>query len=201
MAKKQKIIIVDYVRDLLAPNIIHAYTEQGGRLVLYQAIDYRTDTTIPDLYVTRYKQWFHLTRRGKLSHVQHDFSLAHRTRGRLCHNDVRGNQYPSMRHFGGLECHKIVCATFHGSRYLNGIKRECHHIIPDVLDYSADNLIWLTPEEHRRYDTVQRSLRESGRLSSMTPAEILAITSRYHLGQPDCVAEPRKYFDPFIERD
>ena len=107
-----------------------------------------------------------------------------------------------MRSFGGLECHKIVCATFHGSRYLNGIKRECHHIIPDVLDYSADNLIWLTPVEHRRYDGIQRCLRESGRLDSMTPAEVLALSRRLTSGTPlDPAAEPRKYYDPFCERD
>jgi len=198
---KPKIIIVDYARDLSAPNIIHAYTEQGGRLALYQAIDYRTDTPIPNLYVTRYRQWFHLTRRGKLTEVEHVFSPAYRTPGRYCHNGKRGNVYPSMRHFGSLFCHLIVCATFHGSRYLNGIKRECHHIIPDVLNYSADNLIWLTPDEHRRYDTFQRYLREDDRIFSMTPAEVLAVTRYYILGKPlDPAAEPRKYADPVIER-
>ena len=188
ISKKNKIIIVDYVRDLFAPNIIHAYTEQGGRLILYQAIDYRTDTPIPDLYLTRYKQWFHLTRRGKLTQIEHDFSPARRTAGCLCHNGKRGNLYPHMRQFGSLDCHKIVCATFHGSRYLNGIKRECHHIIPDVLDYSADNLIWLMPKEHRLYDTVQRELRASGRLASMTRAEILAETRSKFLTDPLALA-------------
>ncbi len=177
--KKQKIIIVEFARDSSNPNIIHAYTANGGRITVYQAIDYRTDLPIPNLYVTRYKQWFHLTRRGKLTEVVHDFSPARRTHGRKCHDGVRGNQYPCMRNFGSLECHKIVCATFHGSRYLNGIKRECHHIIPDVYNYSADNLIWLTPAEHRRYDAVQRSLRMAGRLDKMTPAEILEVTQQY----------------------
>ena len=200
---KPKIIIVDYARDLFSPNIIHAYTEQGGRLTLYQTIDYRTDLPIPDLYVTRHKQWFHLTRLGRITQVDHDFSPARRIHGRLCYNGVRGNQYPCMRNFGSLECHKIVCATFHGSRYLNGIKRQCHHIIPDVLDYSADNLIWLEPAVHRRYDTIQRILRKTGRLYQMTRAEILAATEKYTLTDPLAAAaeEPGRDFDIFVERD
>ena len=108
-----------------------------------------------------------------------------------------------MRHFGGLNCHNIVCATFHGSRYRNGIKRECHHIIPDVLDYSAENLMWLEPAVHRRYDAVQRSLRMTGRLASMTRPEIIAVTEQYLLSDPLVAAskEPNRDFDPFIERE
>ena len=201
--KRPKIIIVDYARDMFSPNIIHAYTEQGGRLALYQAIDYKTDKCIPDLYVTPYRQWFHLTRRGKLTQVEHCFSPARRIPGRKFHNGERGNGYPCMRNFGSLDCHKIVCATFHGSRYKNGVKRECHHIIPDVLDYSADNLIWLEPAVHRRYDAVQRSLRMSGRLATMTRPEIIAITEQYILCDPLAAAakEPNRDFDPFIERE
>ena len=201
--KRPKIIIVDYARDMFSPNIIHAYTEQGGRLALYQAIDYRDDQPIPDLFVTRYRQWFHLTRRGKLTQVEHDFSPACRIPGRKSHNRERGNLYPYMRNFRGLRCHKIVCATFHGSRYRNGIKRECHHIIPDVLDYSAENLMWLEPAVHRRYDAVQRSLRMSGRLATMTRPEIIAVTEQYLLTDPLAAAakEPNRDFDPFIERE
>lgn len=201
--KRPKIIIVDYARDMFSPNIIHAYTEQGGRLALYQAIDYHDDQPIPGLYVTPYRQWFHLTRRGKLTQVEHTFSPAHRTPGRHSHNGKRGNDYPSMRNFGGLVCHLVVCATFHGSRYRNGIKRECHHIIPDVLDYSADNVMWLEPAVHRRYDVIQRMLRKTGRLATMTRPEIIAVTEQYLLCDPLAAAaeEPNRDFDPFIERE
>ena len=201
--KRPKIIIVDYARDMFSPNIIHAYTEQGGRLALYQAIDYHNDQPIPDLYITPYRQWFHLNRSGKLTQVEHTFSQAYRTKGRFAHNGKRGNAYPSMRHFGSLFCHLVVCATFHGSRYRNGIKRECHHIIPDVLDYSADNVMWLEPAVHRRYDTIQRMLRKTGRLATMTRPEIIAVTEQYLLTDPlaDAGKEPNRDFDPFIERE
>ena len=201
--KRPKIIIVDYARDMFSPNIIHAYTEHGGRLALYQAIDYRTDKPIHDLYITPYRQWFHLTRRGKLTQIEHDFSATTRTRGRYCHNGKRGNAYPSMRNFGGLFCHKVVCATFHGSRYKNGVKRECHHIIPDVLDYSAENLMWLEPAVHRRYDAIQRMLRKTGRLDNMPRPEIIAVTEQYLLSDPLAAAskEPNRDFDMFVERN
>lgn len=200
---QNKIIIVDYARDLFSPNIIHAYTEQGGRLALYQAIDYHDDQPIPGLYVTPYRQWFHLNRRGNLTQVEHSFVEPARTRGRYSHNGKRGNIYPFMTHFRSLQCHKIVCATFHGSRYRNGIKRECHHIFPDVLDYSADNLMWLEPAVHRRYDAVLRSLRKTGRIATMTRPEIIAVTEQYLLSDPLVAAskEPNRDFDPFIERE
>ena len=201
--KRPKIIIVDYARDLFAPNIIHAYTEQGGRLALYQAIDYHDDQPIPGLYVTPYRQWFHLTRSGKLTQVEHTFSPSYRTKGRYAYNGKRGKAYPSMNGFGSFFCHLIVCATFHGSRYKNGIKRECHHIIPDVLDYSAVNLMWLEPAVHRRYDTIQRMLRKTGRLATMTRPEIIAVTEQYLLTDPLVAAakETNRDFDPFIERE
>ena len=192
--KKSKIIIVAFGRDCRNPDIIHAYTANGGRITVYQAIDYRTDQPILGLFCTPHRRWFHLTYRGKLTEIEHDFSPARRIPGKHCHNGERGNGYPKMRQFGNADCHKIICATFHGSRYLNGVKRECHHIKPDVYNYSADNVIWLDPKEHRRYDAVQRSLRMSGRLDRLTPAQILEVTKHY-------VIDPRSTDDIMLAEE
>ena len=58
---------------------------------------------------------------------------------------------------------------------------QMHHINGIVTDNRLENLICLSREDHRRYDAVQRALRMSGRLETMTSEEILAVTQQYVL--------------------
>ena len=58
---------------------------------------------------------------------------------------------------------------------------QMHHLNGIVTDNRLENLICLSRAEHRRYDAVQRALRMSGRLETMTSEEILAVTQQYVL--------------------
>ena len=58
---------------------------------------------------------------------------------------------------------------------------QMHHLNGIVTDNRLENLICLSRAEHRRYDAVQRALRMSGRLDTMTSEEILAVTQKYIL--------------------
>jgi hypothetical protein len=55
--------------------------------------------------------------------------------------------YPKMRQYGSKHCHYLICVTFHGPRPEG---YECDHINGNKLDYSAQNLEWVTPAENRR---------------------------------------------------
>ena len=58
---------------------------------------------------------------------------------------------------------------------------QMHHLNGITTDNRLENLICLSREDHRRYDAVQRALRMSGRLDTMTSEEILAVTQQYVL--------------------
>ena len=62
---------------------------------------------------------------------------------------------------------------------------QIHHLNGITTDNRFDNLVCLSISEHRRYDTVQRSLRMAGRLNKMTSAEILEVTKQHILLQYD----------------
>ena len=70
-----------------------------------------------------------------------------------------GSRYPRMFHFGNLHCHKLVCTAFHGERPEG---YECDHINGNNLDWSADNLRWVTKEENIRCARYLRRLRKHG---------------------------------------
>ena len=71
----------------------------------------------------------------------------------------KGSRYPLMRHFGGLLCHVLVCTAFHGPRPEG---YECDHINGNNLDWSADNLRWVTRAENYRCGRYLRRLRKHG---------------------------------------
>ena len=58
---------------------------------------------------------------------------------------------------------------------------QMHHLNGIVTDNRLENLICLEPRDHHRYDAVQRALRMSGRLETMSSEEILAVTQQYVL--------------------
>ena len=71
----------------------------------------------------------------------------------------KGSCYPSMQNFGSLNCHILVCTAFHGERPEG---YECDHINGNNLDWSADNVRWVTKEENIRCGRYLKRLRKHG---------------------------------------
>ena len=71
----------------------------------------------------------------------------------------KGSPYPQMLHFSALHCHKLVCTAFHGERPEG---YECDHINGSKLDWSADNLRWVTRAENYRCSRYLKRLRKHG---------------------------------------
>ena len=95
------------------------------------------------------------------------YSPSNRTRGKHCHNGKRGQDYPSMRHYGSKSAHRLMayacsdepCPTFIGK---NGkpYKGIVHHLIEDPNDFRNANLLyWLDRKTHSEADRRQRALR------------------------------------------
>jgi hypothetical protein len=70
-----------------------------------------------------------------------------------------GSRYVQMRNFGALYCHILVCTAFHGE-CPEGY--ECDHINGSKLDWSADNLRWVTRAENYRCSRYLKRLRKHG---------------------------------------
>ena len=71
----------------------------------------------------------------------------------------KGSRYPRMTNFDNLHCHILVCTAFHGERPEG---YECDHINGNKLDWCADNLRWVTPEENIRCGRYLKRLRKHG---------------------------------------
>ena len=71
----------------------------------------------------------------------------------------KGSRYPRMTNFDNLHCHILVCTAFHGERPEG---YECDHVNGNNLDWSADNLRWVTKEENIRCARYLRRLRKHG---------------------------------------
>ena len=74
-------------------------------------------------------------------------------------SNTKGSCYPRMRDQGALLCHLLVCTAFHGERPEG---YECDHINGSKLDWSADNLRWVTKEENIRCGRYLKRLRKHG---------------------------------------
>ena len=73
------------------------------------------------------------------------------------HNGISGSHYPSMRQYGN--CHILIALTWIGPRPEG---YECHHRNGDMYDNRASNLIWLSRDDHRRYDAALRAALRRG---------------------------------------
>lgn len=167
--RPSKIIIKRYEECPLSPEKIIAYPDNGLRLVLITTNVKPEYQTFGRLYVDNKRHFFSLTK-NRLRQVWENYPPARRTLGRLCHNGKRGNQYPIMPHFGAIQCHVFVCTAFHGPRpvFTDGKRAECDHKNGNPLDYTAENLEWVHPDEnHWRSVHVLRVLRKH----SINPAD------------------------------
>ena len=62
---------------------------------------------------------------------------------------------------------------------------EVDHLNGDMLDWSADNLEYVTPEENRKRAGLLRVLRSIGRdPKKMSREELQAIFKKYEFGDP-----------------
>ena len=162
--KQIKIEIVHYAQSVLDPNILIAYTANGGRLELHWC-DVPTDRCLTKgkLYLTSNGLFFSLTKRFGLRQISVDFALCHRTPGMHCHNGVRGCDYPQMRSYGNKYCHVLMCTVFYGQRpVVDGVTYQCDHLNGDVMDWSKDNLEWVSPKENARRAWILRRMRRAG---------------------------------------
>lgn len=105
------------------------------------------------LYCTHDGRFLHLTRDGWKE-----------LKPNICPANLRsklgkGSRYPRMRDFNGLHCHILVCTAFHGERPEG---YESDHVNGSNLDWSADNLRWVTPEENIRCGRYLKRLRKHG---------------------------------------
>ena len=70
-------------------------------------------------------------------------------------NHKGGSCYPVVEIAGKKRTiHILVCATFWGMRKPG---QECHHLDGNKLNNRPTNLIFLDPDEHRRFDKAMRS--------------------------------------------
>ena len=183
--KKNRIKIVEYAPSVEDPNILVAYTADGGRIELVLCRVPEKRRTNGKLYTNGKHDFFSLTSRG-LRQVFEHLAPTSRTPGRSCHNGKRGNIYPQMREYGNATCHSLVCTAFHGPRpIVNGILYVCDHKNGNIMDWSKDNLEWVTPHENAKRRAILRALRICGRdPRKMSYAELDEIFQKYTLTNP-----------------
>ena len=64
-----------------------------------------------------------------------------------------------MGNYGCKHCHQCVAYAWHGARPKGKV---CDHLNTDKLNWTADNLQWVTVEENRRRERIARRMRKSG---------------------------------------
>ena len=126
-------------------NCVHGYDEQGVlRKVLYCSRDGR-------FFVRKKDGW---------SRLQPSFSPSGRAGIRTSTGtNLGGSCYPAMRRYGVKNCHHLMAHAWLGPRP-EGM--ECDHLNGNKLDWTADNLQWVTPRENYRRATIMRKLRKMG---------------------------------------
>ena len=93
-----------------------------------------------------------------------------------------GTHYHFMRNFQNKHCHFLVAAAWFGSRPEGMV---IDHLNGDILDWSADNLEYVTPAENNKRAKLLRVLRSTGRdPKQMSREELLSIFSKYTFTNP-----------------
>ena len=120
---------------IVVRNCLHGYDEQGNlRKILYCTRDGR--------FYVRYEDGWHELK-------------AHFSPGMQNHKG--GSDYPIMRNFGSRLCHHLMAYAWLGARPQG---YEIDHLNGDKLNWSADNLQYVTPEENIRRAKIMRRLRK-----------------------------------------
>ena len=98
------------------------------------------------------------------------------------HTKGNGTHYPFMRNFQNKHCHFLVAGAWYGPRPEGMV---IDHLNGDILNWSADNLEYVTPEENRKRARLLRVLRSIGREPKlMSREELLSIFSKYTFTNP-----------------
>ena len=126
-----------------------------------------------------------------LREIKPNFSPAMRTPGRHCHNGRRGCVYPIMRQYDKQLCHKLIALTWIGPRPFTVtpkgeiIPMEIDHVNGNILDWSVENLEYVTPSENRKRARLLKVLRSIGRdPKQMSREELLEIFNKYEFINP-----------------
>jgi len=142
---------------------VRIYTQNGGMLTAKRCPLHLTRGK--PLYCTRCGHFFSLTRFG-LREIKPRFKPP--LNPKVCHT-----RYPFMHDYGDCTCHKLMAATWVGKRPA-GV--EIDHINGDILDWSADNLQYVTPAENIRRAKILRILRSTGQdPRCITRSQLLAL--------------------------
>jgi len=101
---------------------------------------------------------------------------------------THGGAYPIMRQFDKQLCHKLVAGAWIGERpnYLSkdGTLKpmEIDHLNGNILDWSTDNLQYVTPAENCRRAKILRAMRAAGlNPTTYTRDELLHIFAKYEI--------------------
>ena len=96
--------------------------------------------------------------------------------------NTHGGAYPAIRQANGQPCHKLVALTWIGPRPQG---MEIDHLNGNILDWSADNLEYVTPTENNKRAKLLRVLRSIGRdPRKMSREELLEIFNKYEFTNP-----------------
>ena len=88
--------------------------------------------------------------------------------------------YPQV---DGCLVSRLVCSAFHGEANEG---QECHHLDGNIRNNRPENLIWLYPDEHKKYDRIQRCLKMAKRdLTKISRQEFIDMANGLRLVDPD----------------
>lgn len=103
-----------------------------------------------------------------------------------------GTHYPFMRNFQNKHCHFLVAAAWLGSRPEAMV---IDHLNGNILDWSADNLEYVTPAENNKRAKLLRVLRSIGREpKQMSREELQAVFAKYEFRNTILSPEGHDYF-------
>ena len=157
--------------------VVRIYTKDGGMITAKRCpLPERLTCSgsKPALYCTRDGHFFSLTKFG-LREVKPCFAVPRDPR--VCHT-----RYPFMRQFGNRTCHMLMALIWIGPRPEG---YEVDHLNGNILNWSADNLEYVTPKENIKRAKLLRVLRSIGRdPKQMSREELLSIFSKYTFTNP-----------------
>ncbi len=153
--------------------VVRIYTTNGGMITAKRC---PTDKT---LYCTRDGHFLSLTKLG-LREIKPN--LAQAGTRRCTHTNGNGTHYPFLRQFGAKHCHFLVAGAWYGPRPEGMV---IDHLNGDILNWSAENLEYVTPAENNKRAKLLRVLRSIGRdPKQMSREELLSIFNKYTFTNP-----------------